>query len=42
MVAATPGDPQSQRRAAKRTALYLGVFALALFSLTLWTMVHAA
>ena len=34
-------DPQSQLRAAKRTALVLGVFALALFSLTVWSMVHA-
>jgi len=41
MSPASPPDPQQQRRAAKRTALILGVFALALFSLTVWSMVHA-
>jgi len=33
-------DPQLQRRAAGRTALWLGAFALALFSFTIWSMVH--
>jgi hypothetical protein len=38
--ASAPG-PDSQRRAARRTALYLGAFALALFSLTVWSLVHS-
>jgi len=41
MSEASRPDPQMQRRAAKRTALILGVFALALFSATIWTLVHA-
>ena len=35
-------DPQLQRRAAKRTAVVLGVFALALFTATIWSLMHAS